>query len=64
MTPEEGMKLLEARAPFCFQCKWIWEDLKANGKLTDGEKSIDGSYSFPVSGKKAHLRVEGITKNA
>jgi hypothetical protein len=64
MTPEEGRKILRERSPGCFLCRLIEEDLEKNGKLTDGEKSIDGSYQFPISGKKAHLRLEGITKNA
>lgn len=64
MTPEEGRKILKARSPVCFLCKWIDEDLEKSGKLTDGDKNTDGSYTFPVAGKKAHLRLEGILKNA
>lgn len=64
MTPEEGRKILKERSPVCFLCRLIEEDLEKNGKLTDGDKQIDGSYSFPLVGKKAHLRLEGVTKKA
>ena len=64
MTPEEGRRILKERSFVCFLCRMISDDLEKNGKLTDGDKQIDGSYSFPVVGKKAHLRLEGITKNA
>jgi hypothetical protein len=64
MTAEEGRKVLKARSPVCFLCRLIDEDLEKNGKLTDGERWIDGSYSFPVVGKKIHLRLEGITSKA
>lgn len=39
--------------PGCFLCKWIYEDLEANGNLT-------GKRDFPESGKYRHLQLEGM----
>ena len=61
LSQEEIMRLkplLKNRIPVnegpgCFLCKWIHEDLEANGKLTDYPNK-----QFPVSGKHRHLQLE------
>lgn len=57
---EELLKILLERSSKCFCCKWIYEDLKANGKLTGYPKDFLGSGTWPVEGKLRHLELEGI----
>lgn len=57
------MPLLKARIPMadgpgCFLCKWIYEDLEKNQKLTDYPKG----HSFGEPGKYRHLQIEGMIK--
>jgi len=40
----------------CFLCKWIYEDLEKNQKLTDYPKG----NSLGEAGKHRHLQVEGL----
>lgn len=58
------MPLLKGRIPVdegpgCFLCKWIFEDLVLNKKLTGYPKGAQGEQ-FPVSGKYKHLQLEGL----
>lgn len=39
--------------PGCFLCKWIYEDVEKNGKLT-------GQREFPEAGKYQHLKLERL----
>jgi len=55
--------LLKARIPVedgpgCWLCKWIFEDLEKNQKLTDYPKG----HSFGEPGKYRHLQLEGMIK--
>jgi hypothetical protein len=55
--------LLKARIPIedgpgCWLCKWIFEDLEKNQKLTDYPKG----HSFGEPGKYRHLQLEGMIK--
>lgn len=60
----DGLKpLLKARIPVddgpgCFVCKWIYEDLEKNQKLTDYPKG----QSLGEAGKYQHLKLEGMIK--
>jgi hypothetical protein len=45
-------------------CKWIFEDLTKNGKLTDEPREHTGAGSFPVLAKIRHLALEGILLDA
>lgn len=51
---------LEVRAPNCYLCRWILEDVKAAGKLTGYPADYTGQPQFPVSGKIRHLELEGF----
>lgn len=51
---------LEARGPLCFLCRWILEDVKANGKLTGYPMDYNDQPEFPVVGKIYHLELEGL----
>jgi len=60
--------LLWARIPYpvdegpgCFLCKWIFEDLELNKKLTDYPSGSQGGQ-FPASGKYRHLQLEEMIK--
>lgn len=49
----------------CFLCKWILEDLKENGKLTETWKDNNGwSTSFPPEAKRKHMELERIPLDA
>jgi len=57
------LRALRARASGCFLCRWIAEDLEANGKLTDDYKNHpDGADKpiFPVGARKVHLKLEEL----
>lgn len=41
-------------------CKWILDDLEANGKLTGYPKDYNGVSDYPVSAKILHLYAELI----
>lgn len=66
LTPEQIQNvkpLLKGRIPVddgpgCFLCKWIYEDLEKNHKLTDYPKG----NSFGEPGKYRHLQLEGMIK--
>lgn len=66
LTPEQVeivKPLLKTRIPVedgpgCFVCKWIYEDLEKNQKLTDYPKG----QSFGEAGKYQHMRLEGMIK--
>lgn len=45
--------------PGCFLCKWIYEDLEKNEKLTDYPKGSQEGQ-FPEAGKYQHLKLEGM----
>ncbi len=44
----------------CILCKWILEDLLANGKLSGAILDAHKQPMFPPSGELAHLQLEGI----
>lgn len=49
----------------CFLCKWILEDLKENGKLTETWKDASGwSTSFTPEAKRKHMELERIPLDA
>lgn len=52
---------LEGRAPKCFLCKWILEDIRLNGKLTGYPKDAMGGAVFPREGKVKHIQLEGFS---
>lgn len=61
---EKVLPLLEKRIPVgdgpgCFMCKWIFEDLKKNGELTDYPKGSQGGQ-FPAGGKILHMKLEAF----
>lgn len=66
LTPEQiahVKPLLKARIPVddgpgCLLCKWIFEDLEKNQKLTDHPKGL----SFGEPGKYRHLQLEEMIK--
>ena len=51
---------LEARGPGCHLCRWVLEDVKANGKLTGFPIDYAGGAEFPIPGKIRHLELEGF----
>ena len=57
---------LALRAPRCFLCRWILEDIEKNGKLTNGYPP-QGTYCldplFPAEAKLQHLGVEGLAEH-
>lgn len=53
----ETQAFLQKAEPGCPLCKWILEDFKLNGKLTDYPMMYDGKGNFPVKGKVAHVKV-------
>lgn len=60
---EQVKPLLRIRIPGddgigCFLCKWIFEDLEKNQKLTD----YPNGNSFGEQGKYRHLQLEGMIK--
>jgi hypothetical protein len=57
---EEILRRLDERAPVCFLCKWIAEDLRKNGRPTGWPNDFNGQGQFPTDGKLEHLKVEGI----
>jgi hypothetical protein len=59
----ELVGILSEKAPKCFCCKWILEDLQTNRKLTGYPKDFLGSDVYPVEGKRRHLELEGILCN-
>ena len=56
----EVVAALEARAPNCFLCRWILEDLVTNKKLTGYPLDYNNQPGFPISGKVRHLELEGF----
>lgn len=54
---------LTGKAPTCFLCKWILEDLEKNGCLTDypPNENLMEKPLFPAAAKVAHLKLEKIT---
>jgi len=42
----------------CFMCKWILEDLRLHGKLTDWPPDSNDKGQFPINGKLRHLELE------
>ena len=58
MTKEQTKALIESRVGICFLCKWIVEDSKLNGKLTDWPLEAMGRGQFPLEGKIRHIRLE------
>ena len=52
---------LALRAPGCFLCKYILEDLRRNGEFTDYPKNANLEKPlFPAAAKVWHLKLEGI----
>ena len=51
---------LKKRAPKCFLCKWIVENLEQSGKLTGYPLDHGGVPVFPRSGMLAHMKIEGF----
>lgn len=50
------------KAPTCFLCKWILEDLHLHGDLTDHPKNANLEKPlFPVDAKLWHLKLERIS---
>lgn len=45
----------------CFLCRWILEDLRLNGKLTDWPFDSNDKGQFPASGKVRHLELEQMS---
>ncbi len=45
----------------CFLCKWIREDLDANGKLTGYPLDAMGGGTFAADGKRRHLELERMS---
>jgi hypothetical protein len=56
--PARALRISLRRKDQCFLCKWISEDLTANGKLTDYPKDFNGYGIFPIEGKEKHLTLE------
>jgi len=57
---ERIIQQLEQRAESCFLCKWILEDIRANGALTGYPLDANGQAVFPRAGKVEHIRLEGF----
>jgi hypothetical protein len=56
---------LGERAPACFLCRLILEDLRKNGRLTNdyppqGPLIMEADAVFPIKGKEAHLKLERL----
>lgn len=51
---------LEARAPKCFLCKWILEDIRKNGTFTGYPLDYVNQPVFPRDGKLKHIMLEGF----
>lgn len=51
---------LERRAPACFLCKWILEDIRKNGALTGYPLDLNQQAVFPREGKVRHIQLEGF----
>lgn len=58
MTQDEVLRLLKARADFCFMCRWALEDLTKNAKLTGYPTDAMGAGIFPADGKRQHILLE------
>lgn len=58
MDMELAKNISARRAEACFLCKWIQEDLRINGKLTDYPYDYNDHGDFPVYGKIRHLELE------
>jgi hypothetical protein len=57
----DGLKKeLFTKRDSCFACRWIYEDLVKNGRLTGHPKDWCGASLFPEEGKEKHLRLEGL----
>lgn len=59
MIPDLLMEL-RSKAPKCFLCKWILEDLEKHGELTKHPTDSMGQAVFPIEGKQKHLILEGL----
>ena len=57
---EEVVSALKERAPNCFLCRYILEDLVANKKMTGYPLDYNDQPGFPVTGKIMHLELEGF----
>jgi hypothetical protein len=56
------LEQLDVRAPGCFLCKWIAEDLRVNKTVTNHPKSANIPEGiFPATAKFLHLWVERIS---
>lgn len=55
MKPLLKKRIPVGEGPGCFLCKWIYEDLEKNERLT-GYPNGD----FPETGKYKHLKVEDM----
>lgn len=44
----------------CFLCKWIYEDLTLNPKMTGYPFDSNGAALFPRASKIDHLKLEGF----
>ncbi len=44
----------------CILCKWILDDLLADGRLSGAMPDAHKTPTFPRSGELAHLQLEGI----
>jgi hypothetical protein len=66
---DETRKLLESRSTRmekgeqvgCFLCRFILEDMQANGKLTAYPKDAEGKGAFPVEAKVRHITLEKMS---
>jgi hypothetical protein len=55
------LEQLDSRAPGCFLCRWIAEDLRTNKAVTNHPKCANIPEGlFPVASKFLHLWVERI----
>jgi len=55
---EMHMRAIIVQTEPCFMCKWIREDLDANGKLTGYPLDAMSAATFPIDGKLKHLKLE------
>lgn len=65
MKLDELKDTLIDKATKCFLCRWILQDLHENGILTDTHPEQGPCFTgklFPIEGKVAHLKLEGLSK--
>lgn len=61
MTDEDLGKLAELILKnqwSCFLCRWILEDIRLHGKLTDWPYDFNDKSEFPKKSKQAHIALE------